>query len=80
MKREFKMIQKLVHEMKFMHVIVAMTLLSTAAFAKTRVNLTLGLTNEKAVPNMPAAIGDEAPYNKDIVRISVARTLPDRTE
>ncbi|MCC6278193.1 MAG: BON domain-containing protein [Oligoflexia bacterium] len=54
---------------------MALSLIATPAWAKSRINLTLGLTEERKVENMPATIGDESPYNKEIVRISVAPQL-----
>ena len=46
-----------------------------AAGSKRYVSLTLGLTVEEKVPNMPANIGDDLNYNRNVVRIAVAREL-----
>src|ERR1039458_5609991 len=37
--------------------------------------LTLGLTDEQKVPQMPSDIGEDLNYNRNIVRISIAREL-----
>ncbi len=47
----------------------------TAREGKKYITLTVGLTEEEKVPNMPAVIGDDLNYNRNVVRISVAREL-----
>jgi pilus assembly protein CpaC len=43
--------------------------------AKKFINLTLGMTDEIKVPNMPTSIGDDLNYNRNIVHIAVAKQL-----
>lgn len=51
--------------------------MAPAAFGKggdkTYINLTLGLTEERKVPNMPAALSDDMNYNRNIVKIFVSK-------
>lgn len=39
------------------------------------ISLTVGLSEEIDVPNMPASLGDDLNYNRNVVKISVAPTL-----
>lgn len=50
---------------------------ATIADAKRKeyLALTLGLTEERKISNMPASIGDELNYNRNIVKIAVATSL-----
>ncbi|MBK9293488.1 MAG: BON domain-containing protein [Oligoflexia bacterium] len=51
---------------------------SLSIFAKDkveRITLDMGLTKEINVPNMPAQLGDDLNYNRNIVKISVAKEL-----
>jgi pilus assembly protein CpaC len=49
--------------------------ITLAANTKKYVKLTIGLTDEIKVPNMPSTIGDDLNYNRNIVHIAVARQL-----
>ena len=49
---------------------------SHTAWAKQIVvSLTLGMTDERDVPNMPGEISDDMNYNRNVVKISLAREL-----
>src|SRR5437899_12265458 len=43
--------------------------------SKQTIALTIGLTEERNVPNMPVGIGDDLNYNRNIVKISIAKDL-----
>jgi len=43
--------------------------------SKQTVALTLGLTDERSVSNMPENIGDDLNYNRNVVKISIAKDL-----
>src|SRR5579872_6939536 len=43
--------------------------------SKQTIALTVGLTDERSVPNMPENIGDDLNYNRNVVKISIAKDL-----
>ncbi len=42
---------------------------------KQTIALTVGLSDERSVPNMPENIGDDLNYNRNVVKISIAKDL-----
>src|SRR5258708_7484121 len=43
--------------------------------SKQTIALTVGLTDERPVTNMPENIGDDLNYNRNVVKISIAKDL-----
>lgn len=63
--------------MKRILTLIVLTL-SVVSFAKDnveRVTLDLGLTKEINVPKMPSELGDDLNYNRNVVKISIAKDL-----
>jgi pilus assembly protein CpaC len=49
--------------------------LVSLASSKQMIALTLGLSDERKVSNMPSNIGDDLNYNRNVVKISIAKDL-----
>src|ERR1700683_4984824 len=49
--------------------------LVSLASSKQTITLTVGLSDERKVPNMPSNIGDDLNYNRNVVKISIAKDL-----
>lgn len=55
--------------------VLAVAVTPIAHAAKKTLVLTLGLTEEVKVANMPASLGDDLNYNRNVVKIAVAKDL-----
>jgi pilus assembly protein CpaC len=62
-------------KLSIIFIILASTLWSFTALSSTKqvITMTVGITQEKNVPNMPANIGDDLNYNRNVVKISIAK-------